>query len=94
MSLPRKKSRLITVDGVRYRWLVRETNAYPEAILYVELDTGPSNLLQLRYYAYPQHPAITPGSVESSIRDALHKGWDPGCSTYRIFDGETGMIAE
>lgn len=78
MSLPKKSSRMIVVDNVPYRWLVKPTDlgSGSEVALYVELHDEPSNLLCRRHYLTPDLE-ITPGLVEATIRGALSEGWNP-----------------
>ena len=85
MSLPRKKSRSIVVDGVEYRWRVNEVDlgGGPETALYVELAQGPASLLSFRFYGTK---AVTPAIVELAIRLGTENGWEPTVRMPKIFD--------
>jgi hypothetical protein len=72
MTLSRKGSRRIVVDGVSYRWvvareeaslhLVVESSRQPARRLYVEFDLG---------------TAVSPSLVRRLIVDGLARGWLP-----------------
>ncbi|GAA3746928.1 hypothetical protein HDA32_001449 [Spinactinospora alkalitolerans] len=99
MALPQKGSRIITVDGVAYRWRVRSRPTYSQGIgqapmtFAVELADSPGRTLVVTT-PHP-HPgnwmgasatAITPAAVAASIRAALDEGWRPDSpgATYRL----------
>ncbi|MEV6822723.1 hypothetical protein AB0M72_28655 [Nocardiopsis dassonvillei] len=91
MTLVRKGSRSITVDGTDYRWRVRHRPTYAQALcespmtFAVELAEAPGQTLVVA----TQHPhpeswlsvappvAVTPGVVSTAIRSALAQGWSP-----------------
>ncbi|MFV2195562.1 hypothetical protein [Nocardiopsis sp. LOL_012] len=93
MSLVRKGSRHITVDGTGYRWRVRRRPTYAQALcefpmtFAVELAEEPGQTLVVA----TQHPhpgswlsdappvPVTPGIVSTAIRSALAQGWSPAC---------------
>lgn len=72
MSLPKKKSRRITVDNERYRWI---TNGNDYGIdLYIEHFDEPSQRVHFFFsYGY----LVTPFWVEVAVRHALNDGWRP-----------------
>lgn len=73
MSLPRRGSRIIHVDGVRYRWVVTG-HREPNCGIAVEDADDPSGLL----LAAADHDAvIVPAMVAAGIRRARQAGWDP-----------------
>lgn len=85
MAIPRKHSRIITVDGIRYRWILsREQVLCPADFrVMVELAECPRSVL----VADPQalepdfgddyNYQITPALIATGIRRALSDGWDP-----------------
>ncbi|MEV7006944.1 hypothetical protein [Streptosporangium sp. NPDC051022] len=90
MSIPRKGSRLITVDGGTYRWRVRrkltycQANSWGPLTFAVEPADGPGRVLLVslpcsRPDAWLGERATTvrPALVSATIRRALHCGWDP-----------------
>jgi hypothetical protein len=90
MAVPKKGSRIITVEGVKYRWRVRhkptycQGNAWHGITVSVELDKEPRTVLVVELpYVRPDNwirePAIPvlPSVVEHWIRVALQKGWQP-----------------
>ncbi|MEU7584850.1 hypothetical protein AB0A95_00965 [Micromonospora sp. NPDC049230] len=91
MALTRKGSRLITVDGIVYRWRVRGKPTYDQALCERPLtfaieqaDRKGSVLL----VSMPQnHPSnwfggppvpVLPSTVAAVVRRALAEGWRPG----------------
>jgi hypothetical protein len=91
VAMPRKGSRLITVGGVEYRWLVRHKPTYAQGTcqspltVAVELATHPGAVAVLvlphahpcNWMAAPTAP-VQPATVAHGIRKALGGGWDPG----------------
>ncbi len=90
MAIPRKGSRLITVDGKVYRWAVRHKPTYVQGLGWAPLtfavedaDT-PGQVLSVatrsmrldNWLGLPGTP-MTPQVVEQSIRTALTAGWEP-----------------
>lgn len=100
MAIPRKGSRLITVDGTGYRWSVRPRPSYSQALGWepltfaVELADAPGQVLSVRT-ALPRpdnwlglrSEPVTPRMVERTIRAARIAGWQPHrSSTAFTFD--------
>jgi hypothetical protein len=90
MTLARKGSRRIIVDGVEFRWVVRrkptynQGNAWSPLIFVVERAKGPGAILVVSLpYARPDNwlgrPSgpVHPVMVASSVRLALAGGWQP-----------------
>ncbi|MEU1384358.1 MULTISPECIES: hypothetical protein [unclassified Nonomuraea] len=90
MSIPKKGSRLNTVDGVTYRWRIRRKPTYCQANSWgpltfaVEPTDGPRRvLLVLLPCSRPdarlgeRAMAVRPALVSAAIRKALDHGWDP-----------------
>ena len=79
MAFSKKGTRAIHVDGVDYRWRVREGKDWWEASILVFATANPNgeplsataSLLDL-----PGH-AVTPSRIADLIRYALGKGWRP-----------------
>lgn len=91
MTLPRKGTRLITVDQVTYRWVVRRRPTYSQGTgqsplsVAVERAEEPGSVLVVRLLgAHPGNwlglPTVgaTPASVALAVRDARERGWQPG----------------
>ncbi len=90
MAFPTKGSSLIHVDGVYYRWRIRQKPTYDQAAygtavtVSIQLDNEP-NCVLLVYSDSPrpdnwhefESRSITPCDVESYIREALLNGWQP-----------------
>jgi hypothetical protein len=89
MSIPKKGSRLITVDGIAYRWRVRhkptycQGNSWGPLTFAVEADGLGCVLLVSLPCSRPdawygeRTMAIQPVLVTATIRRALDHGWDP-----------------
>ncbi|XVQ85160.1 hypothetical protein ACQP2K_41210 [Microbispora siamensis] len=90
MAIPVKGSRLITVDGVAYRWRIRRKPTYRQAIgegpltFPVEPAEGPGRMLLVSLpFSRPdawvgeRTTAVRPALVAAVIRMALYRGWDP-----------------
>jgi hypothetical protein len=91
MTLPRKGSRLVEVEGVGYRWVVTGNDGVID--LYVERADAPARGLAAAFdyrgvygafdgrsrshHHLRQGRAVTPAVVTSVIRWALVHGWDP-----------------
>ena len=84
MGLPKKGSRLITVDGVVYRWLAtheldfsREDPLYWPVSLAVERAVEPGQRVLVSFRVPPRREWVTPGVVRRIILAALERGWRP-----------------
>lgn len=90
MTLARKGSRRITVDGIPFHWKVRGKPSYSQAngwtplIFVVEQAERPGALLVASLpCAHPGNwldlpaGAVVPGMVASAIKQALTDGWQP-----------------
>ncbi|MFJ9752890.1 hypothetical protein [Streptomyces chartreusis] len=90
MALVKKGSRLITVDGISYRWRIRRKPTYSQALAWspltyaVELADSPgSTLVVTTNHPHPnswmlESPgAVVPSAVAESIRSARTRGWAP-----------------
>jgi len=101
--LAKKGTRLITVDGVVYRWVVSPDDGY--MVLVAEWADGPGQRLEvfLPYHdvyeaagsgasrIVGQRRSISPGVVRAVMLSALGRGWKPStCLTraFRILDGD------
>lgn len=79
MTIPRKGSRTVVVDGVVYRWTPSPMRGYepPMLALVAHEDTLPANST-LEVQTWERHCSIlTPNIVESFIRGAIERGWNP-----------------
>lgn len=79
MTIPRKKSRRITVDGIVYRWRAQRNSCYRGNTtgFFVQIDEKPSTALIDVFWGEYGYSSVTPELVEKAIRDALSRGWDP-----------------
>jgi hypothetical protein len=90
MSIPKKGSRLITVDGVAYRWRIRrkptycQGNGWGPLTFAVEPAGKPSRVLLVALpcsrpdaWLGERTVAVRPALVAAIIRTALDRGWDP-----------------
>ncbi|PMR62690.1 hypothetical protein C1A38_02830 [Verrucosispora sp. ts21] len=90
MALVKKGSRLITVDGITYRWRVRARPTYaqalcekPLAVAVEQVDCKGRVLLvsmpqdhPSNWFGGPAVPAL-PSTVAAIVRAALAEGWQP-----------------
>jgi hypothetical protein len=93
MSIPKKGARIITVDGIQYRWRIRHKPTYMQALgqsnltFAVELAEQPgaklvAGMIQVRPDAWlnndtPETSAVLPSHVAQIIRQAIDLGWQP-----------------
>ncbi|MFI6452490.1 hypothetical protein ACIBF6_13110 [Streptosporangium amethystogenes] len=90
MAIPKKGSRLITVDGVIYRWRIRrkptycQGNGWGPLTFAVESAEKPGRVLLVALpFARPdawlgeRTMAVRPALVTAIIGTALDRGWDP-----------------
>lgn len=91
MAIPKKGSRTVTVNGVRYRWRIRSRPTYGEAAytggfsVAVERAEPPLGCVLLLAAPFPRQDnwlghaskAVTPRMIASSIEGALARGWQP-----------------
>ena len=91
--MPRKGTRLITVAGVEYRWLLsnRQSLCVADCDIIVELADAPIGKLLTKPAAIDQwfgddyDYAVTPALIETGIRSAIANGWVPGDpGTFRL----------
>lgn len=78
MAIARKGSRLITVDGVSYRWVVSEDSGYK--VVVVQHGSGRGQRLEATTtYGDAGFPglAVRPADVRRLIEMALEDGWAP-----------------
>ena len=88
MTLPRKGSRLITVDGTDYRWTIRHKSTYAQGLgatmtFAVELAEQPGATLVVDTgrprpdnWLYPAAEPVRPAEVAAGVRAALARGFD------------------
>ncbi|MFJ3202673.1 hypothetical protein [Streptomyces sp. NPDC086989] len=90
MTLVKKGSRLITVDGITYRWRLRGRPTYSQGVVWspltyaVEHAEAPGTTLVIT--TSQPHPGnwfgsrgrpVLPAQVADGIRTALADGWTP-----------------
>ncbi|MEZ4382679.1 MAG: hypothetical protein R3A79_15180 [Nannocystaceae bacterium] len=93
MSIPRRGSRAITVDGVRYRWRLRgrptagQRSGDSPLLVAIAADAGDGPALLVEH-RYQHHPAVararghytqvvTPAEVAAYVRQGIAAGWRP-----------------
>lgn len=106
MSMPKKGSRRLVVEGAPFRWRVRARPTYSQGLgwspLTVGVEAEPGGVVLVLVFgaARPDNwvgePAsiATPAAVEDGIRRALDAGWipdQPGAPTF--FEMATGRLA-
>ncbi|MGI5168336.1 hypothetical protein ACQEU3_28695 [Spirillospora sp. CA-253888] len=89
MAMAKKGTRLITVDGVGYRWKVRGRPTYDQVgfgddlRFVVEAAEEPGALLVVTLpYTHPsagwgRAAVVLPSTVAKAVRTALREGWRP-----------------
>ncbi|GLX10481.1 hypothetical protein Misp03_74070 [Microbispora sp. NBRC 16548] len=90
VAIPRKGSRLITVDGVAYRWRIRRKPTYDQGngwsplTFAVQPAEGPGRVLLVSLpFVRPdawlgeRTMAVRPALVAAVVRMALGRGWGP-----------------
>jgi len=90
MTIARKGSRPIKVDGVTYRWSVRPRPTYSQGLAQSPLtfavvsDESPGSTLVVTLdvarpdnWVLGRSTSVTPATVEGAIRQALLDGWCP-----------------
>ena len=104
MAIPKKKSRLISVDGLEYRWLISfdlDAPLYRIVTIAVHLSTSPGTKLivypigvDVNFIDYDRDQPITPKVVEEFIRTARDTGWMPTDSsgTFKLGDRSSDCI--
>ena len=101
MTLSKRNSRLITVDGESYRWkfsdrYCAETNDHEISVI-VQLASGDGSKLagigRCRTREYLLEPAqiVRPGMVSAIIQFAISNGWNPKSNgkSFRVDNIET-----
>jgi len=91
MGLAKKGTRLMTVEGARYRWAVAP-NDEPGLGIVVEAADSPGQ----RMVTWVEHgTAISPWLVREAILHALSEGWSPRArGPERVFRLETPRIQQ
>jgi hypothetical protein len=91
MALVKKGSRLLTLDGVAFRWTVRRKPSYCQANAWTPLtfaveqaDVHGAILIVSLPAAHPRNwmgartMAVRPRTIAKAIRQGLSSGWRPG----------------
>ena len=93
MTMSRKHSRLITVDGTPYRWTLGGSSRQDvsDRNIVVELAESPQSTLVATptaidiWFGDDYIYEVTPALVETGIRKAIRLGWNPSASgTFRL----------
>ncbi len=98
MTIPKKGSRLVHVDNVEYRYMVKPDKVSEHDTdlgktyynhITVQVGTGRGRVFQ---YMEPLGPAITPAGVKEAIVEAMIRGWDPEekGNSFTLTDGRYG----
>jgi hypothetical protein len=88
MSFPKRKIRRISIDGIKYHWLVGPNDGFNVYVAQKEgfegrrIEVNFSTEINSHWPDYPKtdNPnlkIIKPKQSESIIRQALHLGWKP-----------------
>ena len=91
MAIPKTGSRIICVDNIAYRWLIRRKATYEQECcadgflnVAIELAASPRTTLLVwtnhphpQSYFAPTVTPVTPSHITKWIREALEKGWKP-----------------
>lgn len=82
MGMAKKGTRLISVDGVRYRWRARNPVSMdglylPTVEILVQAETGLGAKLLVRPYQDMGADGVYPGAVAAFIQQAIRAGWQP-----------------
>ena len=92
MTIPRKKSRPLRVEGKKYRWMVSSGQAYDKRLTVESISARKFLQVGIRPRAVcnsdgegiywdgdePPKAALTPGEVKAIIVEALRQGWPEG----------------
>jgi len=98
MSLSRKNSRAIDVDGTAYRWAVSPDSGYINLVVQIVSGGGQRLVVNLGGYEDPTtgstgestHRSVTAADVRQVILAAIDHGWSPerpGGELYLHWDG-------
>ena len=94
MSIPKKGSRVLDVDGRSFRYLVKSARGTDHRDLTVTVQEdveAPGRCLQFRW---PEGHSIFPNDVRETVRDALRtRAWDPSSKGAMVFYGSEKAIA-
>lgn len=77
VSLSKKGSRLITVEGVAYRWSFSQDSGYAVVVLQHGAGTGQRVEAQTGSRDWGDKRPVTPAGVARLITFALTQGWNP-----------------
>ena len=101
MAIPQRKTRLISIDGFEYRWLItfhRNAPFYRIITVAVELSSSPGTKLvvypigvDVNFVDYDRDEPITPKIVEEFIRRAIGNGWTPTASSGTFVLGDPSI---
>jgi hypothetical protein len=103
MTLPKKKTRRITVEGIAYHWIAAPNDVY--ITLIVECADNPGQRLEAFFEYHDillpagedvsrvvgQRRSVSPSSVRCIIQAALGRGYQPsrrGLAPFRVLDAE------
>lgn len=76
MTLPRKGTRLLDVDGRQFRFIVNKVKG-PELSVTVEDASSPGRVFN---FTWPEGHSVLPEDVRINVRAALVAGWDPSAT--------------
>jgi len=90
MTLPKKGSRKLVVDGRTYRWAIRKSPTYGEALeesnllAAVELFDTPASTLLIEFdcprsdsWMSESKVSIGPAHISAAVRKGIAQGWQP-----------------
>ncbi|WP_372371068.1 hypothetical protein [Candidatus Uabimicrobium sp. HlEnr_7] len=95
MALRKKGSRVITVDDIKYRWVVATDKKGLHFV--AEYADEPGQRIVVAFHREDQNgeaTSVTPADVQSLIKIALQKGWKPQKKAHQLHLGQGEKILE
>jgi hypothetical protein len=91
MTIPRKGSRPIDIDGRMFRFMVKPIRE-ELSVTVQEAAEQPGRVLQ---FQWPEGHSVYPSDVAETVRDALKAGWDPSArgAAFRFANPKAASIA-
>ncbi|KMQ62606.1 hypothetical protein ACM40_10055 [Chryseobacterium sp. BLS98] len=81
MALPKKTSRLIIVENIKYCWIATGNDNIINLIICLQENSGQKLLMNFDYIQNENQEVIdtqiTPSIVEKAIKYGLKQGWEP-----------------
>jgi hypothetical protein len=92
MTIPRKGSRTLDIDGRKFRFMVKPVRDEDLSVTVQEDVEQPGRVMQ---FHWPEGHSVYPSDVAETVRDALKNGWDPSAkgSAFRWGNPKAAAIA-